>query len=68
MDRTKSVVTPQRFATGMTFDQYVAYVATPENFKREGSAPATRRCGSTTRRRRRSSGWPAAPTVPPKCW
>src|SRR5947208_3759204 len=43
MDRTKSVVTPQRFATGMTFDQYVAYVATPENLKREGSGGAARR-------------------------
>src|SRR5499426_270498 len=37
MDRGKSVVTPERFASGMTFDQYVAYVATPENLKREGS-------------------------------
>lgn len=37
MDRTKSVVTAERFASGMTFDQYVAYVATPENLKREGS-------------------------------
>src|SRR5215510_139543 len=37
MDRSKSVVTPERFASGMTFDQYVAYVATPENLKREGS-------------------------------
>ena len=37
MDRRKSVVTPERFASGMTFDQYVAYVATPENLKREGS-------------------------------
>ena len=43
MDRTKSVVTPQRFAQGMTFDQYVAYVATPENLKREGSGGAARR-------------------------
>src|SRR2546427_9671038 len=43
MDRTKSVVTPQRFATGMTFDQYVAYVATPENLKREGRGGAARR-------------------------
>src|SRR6267143_1746863 len=43
MDRTKSVVTPQRFAKGMTFDQYVAYVATPENLKREGSGGAARR-------------------------
>jgi len=37
MARTKSVVTPERFAAGMTFDQYVAYVGTPENLKREGS-------------------------------
>jgi hypothetical protein len=37
MDRTKSVVTPERFASGLTFDQYVAYVATPENLQREGS-------------------------------
>jgi len=29
MERGKSVVTPERFASGMTFDQYVAYVATP---------------------------------------
>src|SRR5256885_12260903 len=33
----------QRFAKGMTFDQYVAYVATPENLKREGSGGAPRR-------------------------
>jgi hypothetical protein len=37
MERTKSVVTAERFASGMTFDQYVAYVGTPENLKREGS-------------------------------
>ena len=37
MERTKSVVTPERFTSGMTFDQYVAYVGTPENLKREGS-------------------------------
>src|SRR5499426_4672422 len=37
MDRGKSVVTPERFASGMTFDQYVAYVGTPGNLKREGS-------------------------------
>src|SRR6058998_1739207 len=37
MERDKSVVTPERFASGMTFDQYVAYVGTPENLKREGS-------------------------------
>ncbi len=37
MERKNSVVTRERFASGMTFDQYVAYVGTPENLKREGS-------------------------------
>ena len=37
MERKTTVVTPERFASGMTFDQYVAYVGTPENLKREGS-------------------------------
>jgi hypothetical protein len=31
----KSVATAQRFAQGMTFDQYVAYTGTPENLTRE---------------------------------
>ena len=43
MERKKSVVTPERFASGMTFDQYVTYVGTPENLKREGSQEAPRR-------------------------
>ncbi len=43
MDRTKSVVTPERFAKGRTFDEYVRYVATPENLAREGSMGAARR-------------------------
>ena len=38
-----AAVTPQRFASGMTFDQYVAYIATPENLEREGSGGAPRR-------------------------
>ena len=33
-----TVVTPERFATGMTFEQYVAYVASPENLAREAFA------------------------------
>ncbi len=37
MERKTSVVTPERFASGMTFQQYLAYVGTPENLKREGS-------------------------------
>lgn len=32
-----SVVTPERFASGMTFDEYVRYVGTPENLQREGN-------------------------------
>lgn len=31
----KSVVTPERFASGMTFEQYLAYIGTPENLTRE---------------------------------
>ena len=31
----KSVVTPERFARGMTFDQYVKYTGSPENLARE---------------------------------
>ena len=30
-----SVVTPERFARGMTFDEYVRYVGSPENLARE---------------------------------
>jgi hypothetical protein len=29
------MVTRERFASGMTFDEYVAYVGTPENLARE---------------------------------
>ena len=31
------MVSPERFAQGMTFDQYVKFVGTPDNLKREGS-------------------------------
>jgi hypothetical protein len=31
-----SVITPARFAQGRTFEQYLAYVGTPENLAREG--------------------------------
>ena len=31
------MVTPDRFAQGMTFEQYAAFVGTPENLAREGS-------------------------------
>ncbi len=37
------MVTAERFATGMTFEQYCAFVGTPENLKREGSFNRPRR-------------------------
>jgi len=37
------MVTKERFAQGMTFDQYVKFVGTPENLKREGSFNMPRR-------------------------
>lgn len=37
MDRKKSAVTAERYAKGMTFDEYVKFVGTPENLRREGS-------------------------------
>jgi hypothetical protein len=43
MDRTKTVVTPERYASGMTFEQYLAYIASPENLRREGSGGELRR-------------------------
>lgn len=42
MDRSKSVVTPARYASGMTFPQYLAHVGTPENLKREGTGGSQR--------------------------
>ena len=37
------MVTPERFAQGMTFDEYVKFVGTSENLKREGSFNMPRR-------------------------
>jgi hypothetical protein len=42
-----SVVTQQRYASGVTFDEYVQYIGTPENLKREGSGGVARRDYST---------------------
>jgi hypothetical protein len=39
----QSVVTPERFAKGMTFEQYVAYVGTPENLGREAGQAGEKR-------------------------
>jgi thiol-disulfide isomerase/thioredoxin len=41
------VVTPGRFAKGMTFDEYVAYLGSPQNLAREGLFGAPRRDLST---------------------
>ena len=35
-------VTQERYASGMTYEEYVAYVGTPENLARESSGPAPR--------------------------
>jgi hypothetical protein len=57
----KSVVTPERFAKGMTFDEYVKYTGSPENLAREafgsyfpdgGSAGAPRKDNSAVFRDR----------------
>ena len=36
-------VTAARFAQGMTFDQYLAFIASPQNLAREASMGGTRR-------------------------
>jgi thiol-disulfide isomerase/thioredoxin len=43
MKSKQSVVTPERFAAGMTFAQYLAFIGTPENLGREGSRGEPRR-------------------------
>ncbi len=57
----KSVVTPERFAKGMTFDEYVKYAGSPENLAREawggyfpdgGSIPTARKDNSPVFRER----------------
>ena len=57
----KSVVTPERFAKGRTFDEYMRYVGTPENLAREafgsyfpdgGAKPAPRKDNSAVFRER----------------
>ena len=50
----KSVVTPERFASGMTFEEYLVYIGSPENLAREGfgyyGARSGRRRARTTAR------------------
>ena len=43
MNTDRSVVTPERFASGMTFPQYLAFIGTPENLAREGTRGEQRR-------------------------
>ena len=43
MTNDRSVVTPERFASGMTFTQYLAFIGTPENLAREGTRGEARR-------------------------
>ncbi len=37
-----SVVTPERYASGMSFEEYTVYIGTPENLARESSAGTQR--------------------------
>jgi hypothetical protein len=43
MTPTGRTVTAERFASGLTFEQYLGWIATPENLRREGSGGAARR-------------------------
>ena len=40
--KTEPVITPERFASGMTFIDYLDYIASPENLAREGNEGAPR--------------------------
>jgi thioredoxin family protein len=40
--KTEPIVTPERFASGMTFIEYLDYIASPENLAREGNEGAPR--------------------------
>ena len=52
----KSVVTPERFARGMTFEQYVAYTGTTGNLAREAWGGYFPDAGSIPTRRKDNSG------------
>jgi hypothetical protein len=43
MAGSRTSVTPERFASGRTFEQYLAYIGTPENLTRESSMAGTPR-------------------------
>jgi len=52
----ESVVTPERFAQGMTFDEYVKFVGTPENLAREAWGGYFADAGSVAAPRKDNSG------------
>lgn len=75
--RSRSVVTPERFARGMTFDEYVRYVASPENLAREawggympdkGSTPTARKDNSAIFRERYASARLSEPQTAAITW
>ena len=53
---SRSVVTPERFAQGMTFEQYVKYTGSPENLAREAFGSYYPDGGSIGTARRDNSG------------
>ena len=53
---SRSVVTPERFAQGMTFEQYVKYTGSPENLAREAFGSYYPDGGSIGAARRDNSG------------
>jgi len=53
---SRSVVTPERFAQGMTFEQYVTYTGSPENLAREAFGSYYPDGGSIGAARRDNSG------------
>ena len=53
---SRSVVTPERFARGMTFEQYVKYTGSPENLAREAFGSYYPDGGSIGTARRDNSG------------
>ena len=53
---SRSVVTPERFAQGMTFEQYVTYTGSPENLAREAFGSYYPDGGSIGTARRDNSG------------
>ena len=60
----KSAVTAERFAKGLTFEQYVKYTGSPENLAREAFGSYFPDGGSASSKPPRSSGSPPSPAAP----